>query len=155
MSTCEKCRHWGAERVKAIQRGGELAMQARCHVDPGRAAPPLMWQWEAACPRFAADLREYPHTILTTDDPALTQTAPTAGTPSEAQMLGGDPRLTQAAPTESMEKTVTDPVAWRTFDGEGGYEYRSYEGNESYRKDYIARNGVKYALWVEPLFLEA
>ena len=63
--------------------------------------------------------------------------------------------LTQAAPTESMEKTVADPVAWRTFDGEGGYDYRSYEGNESYRKDYIARNGVKYSLWVEPLFLEA
>jgi hypothetical protein len=60
VSTCDKCRHWGAERVKAIQRGGELAMQARCHVDPGRAAPPLMWQWET-CPRFAADLREYPH----------------------------------------------------------------------------------------------
>ncbi len=66
-----------------------------------------------------------------------------------------DARLAREAPTESMEKTVTDPVAWRTFDGEGGYDYRSYEGNESYREDYIARNGVKYSLWVEPLFLKA
>ena len=90
--TCERCRHWGAERVRAILRGGSLALQARCCVDPARAAPPLTWQWEA-CEKFAADLREYPHMILTTDDPALVQTAPTDGTPekpSEAQMLGGD-----------------------------------------------------------------
>lgn len=45
-----------------------------------------------------------------------------------------------------------EPVAWRTFDGEGGYEYRSYEDNENYREEYIKRNGEKYASWVEPLY---
>jgi ABC-type cobalt transport system substrate-binding protein len=43
--------------------------------------------------------------------------------------------------------------AWRTFDGEGGYDLRNYEGNETYREDWIKRNGDKYASWVEPLFL--
>lgn len=28
---------------------------------------------------------------------------------------------------------MPEPVAWRTFDGEGGYDYRSYEDNEGYR----------------------
>lgn len=45
-----------------------------------------------------------------------------------------------------------EPVAWRTFDGEGGYDYRAYEGNEDYRDKFIARNGVKYAGWVEALY---
>jgi hypothetical protein len=45
-----------------------------------------------------------------------------------------------------------EPVAWRTFDGEGGYDYRSYEDNETYRDEYIARNGQKYAGWVETLY---
>jgi len=94
VSTCEKCRHWGAERVKAIQRGGELAMQARCHVDPGRAAPPLMWQWET-CPRFAADLREYRVNTYRaqSEQERRDYEVPNpgdSGPPSEAQMLGGD-----------------------------------------------------------------
>lgn len=46
-----------------------------------------------------------------------------------------------------------EPVAWRTFDGEGGYDYRSYEDNETYRDDYIKRNGPKYPNWVQPLYL--
>jgi hypothetical protein len=58
MSTCDKCRHWGAERLKAIQHGNVLKLQARCLVDPARAAPPLMWEWQT-CPKFAPDLREY------------------------------------------------------------------------------------------------
>ena len=45
-----------------------------------------------------------------------------------------------------------EPVAWRTFDGEGGYDYRSYEDNETYRDEYIASNGQKYSRWVEPLY---
>ena len=61
MSTCDKCRHWGAERLKAIQHGNVLKLQARCLVDPARAAPPLMWEWQA-CAKFAPDLREYPKT---------------------------------------------------------------------------------------------
>ncbi|MEN9806185.1 MAG: hypothetical protein RL756_693 [Pseudomonadota bacterium] len=47
---------------------------------------------------------------------------------------------------------MSEPVAWRTFDGEGGYDYRTYEDNETYRDDYIARNGPRYRDWVEPLY---
>lgn len=43
-----------------------------------------------------------------------------------------------------------EPVAWRTFDGEGGYDYRTYDMNEDYAEDYAKRN-PKYAHWVEPL----
>jgi hypothetical protein len=43
-------------------------------------------------------------------------------------------------------------VAWRTFDGEGGYDYHTYDDNENYRDEYIWRNGEKYASWVEPLY---
>lgn len=44
------------------------------------------------------------------------------------------------------------PVAWREFDGEGGYDYRSFADNEAFRDEYIKRNGEKYATWVEPLY---
>lgn len=43
------------------------------------------------------------------------------------------------------------PVAWRTFDGEGGYDYRSYEDNEEYAKEWEQRN-PKHKGWVEPLY---
>ena len=47
-----------------------------------------------------------------------------------------------------------EPVAWQTFDGEGGYDYRSYEDNEDYRDDYIKRNSSQkfYENWVIPLY---
>jgi hypothetical protein len=44
-----------------------------------------------------------------------------------------------------------EPVAWRTFDGEGGYDYRSYEDNESYADDWDKRN-PNHKGWVEPLY---
>lgn len=47
------------------------------------------------------------------------------------------------------------PVAWMTFDGEGGYDLRLYEDNEDYRDEYIKRNGEKYSGWVKPLFTAA
>ena len=43
------------------------------------------------------------------------------------------------------------PVAWRTFDGEGGYEYRTYDMNEQYAEGWEQRN-PKHKDWVEPLF---
>ena len=45
------------------------------------------------------------------------------------------------------------PVAWRIFDGEGGYDYCSFADNEALRDEFIKRNGEKYASWVEPLYL--
>lgn len=43
-------------------------------------------------------------------------------------------------------------VAWREFDGEGGYTYTDYENNESRDIEWAARN-PKYVGWVEPLYL--
>lgn len=43
-------------------------------------------------------------------------------------------------------------MAWREFDGEGGYDYRTYDDNENFRDEYIKRNGQRYASWVEPLY---
>ena len=46
-----------------------------------------------------------------------------------------------------------EPVAWRCFDGEGGYDYRSYVDNENYRNEFLKRNtNPIYKSWVEPLY---
>ena len=48
------------------------------------------------------------------------------------------------------------PLAWATFDGEGNYEFRSYENNETYRDKYLnckdEKYAKKYANWVIPLY---
>ena len=65
-------------------------------------------------------------------------------------------------PHSNLNKTVSalkaalaqeqdEPVAWRTFDGEGGYDYRSYEDNEDYAAEWAQRN-PQHAGWVEPLY---
>ena len=54
------------------------------------------------------------------------------------------------AKIEQMERQ--EPVAWRTFDGEGGYDYWSYEDNENYKLWWNARN-PNHIGWVEPLYL--
>jgi len=43
------------------------------------------------------------------------------------------------------------PVAWRTFDGEGQYESRAYEENESYADEWDKRN-PNHKGWVDPLY---
>lgn len=48
-----------------------------------------------------------------------------------------------------MEKQ--EPVAWRTFDVAGGYDYRSYEDNKNYKLGWDARN-PNHIGWVEPLY---
>jgi hypothetical protein len=49
--------------------------------------------------------------------------------------------------------SAQEPVAWRTFDGEGGYDYRDFDGNENYRAEFRARNPAPtYWDWVEPLY---
>jgi hypothetical protein len=52
---------------------------------------------------------------------------------------------------QALAQPEQEPVAWRTFDGEGGYDYRSYEMNENYDKEWAKRNS-NYAHWVEPLY---
>jgi len=49
------------------------------------------------------------------------------------------------------QRTEQEPVAWRTFDGEGGYDYQTYENNESYADDWNKRN-PNHKGWVEPLY---
>ena len=45
------------------------------------------------------------------------------------------------------------PVAWRVFDGDGGYDYCGYTDNEDYRDEFIKRNpSPTYKNWVEPLY---
>jgi hypothetical protein len=52
---------------------------------------------------------------------------------------------------DETAKREHEPVAWRTFDGEGGYDYRNYEMNENYDKEWAVRN-PNHAHWVEPLY---
>ena len=53
----------------------------------------------------------------------------------------------------ALAQPKQEPVAWRTFDGEGDYDYRSYEMNENYAAEWAKRN-PNHAHWVEPLFLK-
>jgi hypothetical protein len=53
-------------------------------------------------------------------------------------------------------KTITpqpaqEPVAWRTFDGEGGYDYRAYDMNEHYAEEWNKRN-PNHKGWVKALY---
>lgn len=52
---------------------------------------------------------------------------------------------------KALETEPELPVAWRTFDGEGGYDYRCYEMNENYDKEWAERN-PNHKHWVEPLY---
>jgi hypothetical protein len=57
-----------------------------------------------------------------------------------------------AALRQALEQPAQqEPVAWRTFDGEGGYDFRSYEFNETYDKEWAERN-PNHKGWVEPLY---
>jgi len=68
---------------------------------------------------------------------------------------GGEPVNTaeaiQAGKQLIAELESQEPVAWRTFDGEGQYQYRAYEENESYVDDWDKRN-PNHKGWVEPLY---
>ena len=52
---------------------------------------------------------------------------------------------------EPEQPAQQEPVAWRTFDGEGGYDYRSYDENENYAEEWAKRN-PRHQGWVEPLY---
>jgi len=55
---------------------------------------------------------------------------------------------------EALAQPEQEPVAWRTFDGEGGYDYRSYEDNESYADEWDKRN-PNHKGWVDKLYTAA
>ena len=80
-------------------------------------------------------------------------------TPAEmARALGRLAVVASAADARSViDREATpehspEPFAWATFDGEGSYDLRLYECNESYRDEWIAANGQRYADWVVPLY---
>lgn len=54
--------------------------------------------------------------------------------------------------TTPLFKANREPFAWSTFDGEGGYDLRLYECNESYKDEFEKSNGAAYKGWVEPLY---
>ena len=60
-------------------------------------------------------------------------------------------------PIDAIRKALAqpeqEPVAWRTFDGEGNYEYRDYDMNENYAKEWAERN-PNHAHWVQPLIVK-
>ena len=56
----------------------------------------------------------------------------------------------RAALAQEQAEPAQEPVAWRTFDGEGGYDYRTYEDNDSYAAEWTQRN-LRHIGWVEPL----
>lgn len=68
---------------------------------------------------------------------------------------GGEPVGTadaiQAGKKLIAELESQEPVAWRTFDGEGQYEYRAYEENENYANNWNKRN-PNHAGWVHKLY---
>ena len=51
------------------------------------------------------------------------------------------------------EPEQIEPVAWRTFNGEGGYEYHTYAENENYAAEWAKRN-PRHVNWVEPLYAD-
>ena len=51
----------------------------------------------------------------------------------------------------ALAEPEQEPVAWRTFDGEGGWDYRTYEDNENYAAEWAQRN-PRHVGWVEPLY---
>ena len=57
--------------------------------------------------------------------------------------------LNEAA--QALAQPEQEPVAWRTFDGEGQYEYRAYEDNEGYADDWNKRN-PNHKGWVDKLY---
>jgi hypothetical protein len=49
-----------------------------------------------------------------------------------------------------------EPVAWMEFDGEGGYDFYMYRGNEGFQKEFLEGNpSSTYRDWVQPLYLRA
>jgi len=57
----------------------------------------------------------------------------------------------QSKKKAASAKLEQEPVAWRTFDGEGSYDYRSYENNEDYGYWWEERH-PNHKGWVEPLY---
>jgi hypothetical protein len=90
-----------------------------------------------------------PAAFCQTNDPDHATAFSWPGT--SASQLHTTPLYAHPAPAQPIA-SGQEPRAWETFDGEGGYDLCQFAENESYREDYIKRNGEKYASWVVPLY---
>ena len=84
-----------------------------------------------------------------TQDEIIEMTRQAGGFDATPEFLERFAKLVAAKAIAELESQ--EPVAWRTFDGEGGYDYRSYEDNESYADDWNKRN-PKHVGWVDELY---
>lgn len=75
-------------------------------------------------------------------------------TPAEHAREEGQYTIALYTHSDHSDHSDRMPVAWRTFDGEGGYDYRTYEDNERYAAEWAERN-PRHVDWVEPLYLDA
>jgi hypothetical protein len=98
--------------------------------------------------RAAIEAAEKPAAVSDAAIEAWAERHDIQGTATDLRCMFEDAASFTAAP-------VLEPVAWREFDGEGGYTYSDYQYNETWRDAYIKRNGEKYANWVEPLYTAA
>ena len=88
--------------------------------------------------------RKFAALVLATTPPQRTEQEPWC------MKMNGCKTKCEDCPDEPPQ-TEQEPVAWRTFDGEGGYDYRSYEDNESYADDWNKRN-PNHSGWVDKLY---
>src|ERR1019366_8881533 len=63
-------------------------------------------------------------------------------------------QLKLEAELSALRNTEQEPFAWATFDGEGCYDLRLHEYNESYKEKWERRN-PNHVKWVKPLYLAA
>jgi hypothetical protein len=103
--------------------------------NPFREDSPAYWAWEGWQARAA----------LTQQEPDLRNANPIGLTPPQKALQREQFRAA------ALAEPVQEPVAWRTFDGEGGYDYRTYNDNENYRDEWDRRN-PNHKGWVEPLY---
>jgi hypothetical protein len=92
----------------------------------------------------------YPVALIAALRVALEQPKPPPEAQTEAERLAYCAGW-WAAMEQKREQPAQEPVAWRTFDGEGGYDYRTYDDNENYRNEWDKRN-PNHKGWVEPLY---
>ena len=78
---------------------------------------------------------------------ALEWAADHIGCPDDDDAIGVARKILR----ERLAQPEQEPVAWRTFDGEGGYDYRSYDDNENYAAEWAQRN-PRHVDWVEALY---
>jgi hypothetical protein len=103
-----------------------------------QADPDYAWSWHCNVAMAFADAGGDPYTA-------------NQGAARFMRLLANVDPAHELPPHPPRRKQEQEPVAWRTFDGEGGYDYRTYDDNENYRDEWDRRN-PNHKGWVEPLY---